>query len=85
MRESQLVDTNLELSAVLLQCFLEKHSIIEGITDELNLSLLHLDGPKVFQANLEHLVRLKEQGVANLCVVVIENAEALQPRVVVRV
>ena len=85
MRKSQLVDKNLEVSEALLRRFLENPSTLEEIPEGANLIVLPLDDPELFQANLKQLVTLKEQGVTNLRVVVIENAEALEPRVVVRV
>ena len=85
MRKSQLVDKNLELSEALIRRFLENPSTLEEIPEGANLIVLPLDDPELFQANLKQLVTLKEQGVTNLRVVVIENAEALEPRVVVRV
>ena len=85
MRKSQLVDKNLEVSEALIRRFLEKPSTLEAIPEGANLIVLPLDDPELFQANLEQLVTLKEQGVTNLRVVVIESAEALEPRVVVRV
>lgn len=85
MRKSQLVDKNLELSEALLRRFLEAPSTLEEIPEGANLIVLPLDDPELFQANLEQLVALKEQGVRKLRVVVIESAEALEPRVVVRV
>ena len=85
MRRSQLVGKNLELSEALLRQLLKNPSAVEGIPEGANLILLPLDDPELFQANLEQLVSLKEQGVTNLRVVVIEDAEALEPRMVVRV
>ena len=85
MEKSQLVDKNLELSEALLRQLLKNPSAVEGIPEGANLILLPLDDPEVFQANLEQLVTLKAQGVTNLRAVVIENAEALEPRMVVRV
>lgn len=85
MRKSQLVDKNLELSEALLRGFLEDPSTLEEIPEGANLIVLPLDDPELFQANLEQLVALKEQGVRKLRVVVIESAEAMEPRVVVRV
>lgn len=85
MRKSQLVDKNLELSEALLRRLLENPSALEEIPEGATLIVLPLDDPEVFQANLEQLVALKEQGVRKLRVVVIESAEALEPRMVVRV
>lgn len=85
MRKSQFIDKNLELSESLLRRFLENPSTLEEIPEGANLIVLPLDDPELFQANLEQLVALKEQGVRKLRVVVIESAEALEPRVVVRV
>ena len=85
MRKSQLVDKNLEVSEALLRRFLENPSTLEEIPEGANLIVLPLDDPELFRANLEQLVALKEQGVRKLRVVVIESAEALEPRVVVRV
>jgi len=85
MRKSQLVDKNLELSEALLRQLLKNPSAVEGIPERANLILLPMDDPELFQANLEQLVALKEQGTTNLCVMVIESAEALEPRMVVRV
>jgi len=85
MEKSQLVDKNLELSEAFLRQLLKNSSVVEGIPEGANLLLLPLDDPEVFQANLEQLVTLKAQGVTNLRAVVIENAEALEPRMVVRV
>ena len=85
MEKSQLVDKNLELSEAFLRQLLKNSSVVEGIPEGANLILLPLDDPEVFQANLEQLVTLKAQGVTNLRAVVIENAEALEPRMVVRV
>ena len=85
MRNPQLVGKNLELSEALLRQLLKNPSAVEGIPEGANLILLPLDDPELFQANLEQLVSLKEQGVTNLRVVVIEGAEALEPRMVVGV
>jgi len=85
MRTSQLVDKNLELSEALLQRLLKNPSTVEQITDGINLIILPLDDPELFQANLEQLITLKEQGTTNLRVVVIESADALEPRIVVKV
>ena len=85
MKKSQLVDKNLELSEALLRRLLENPSALEEIPEGANLIVLPLDDPELFQANLEQLVTLKEQDVRKLRVVVIESAEALEPRMVVRV
>lgn len=85
MRKSQLIDKNLDLSEAILRRVLENPSDLEEIQEGANLILLPLDDPELFQANLEQLVKLKEQGLTNLRVVVIEDAEALEPRMVVRV
>jgi len=85
MRTSQLVDKNLELSEALLQRLLKNPSTVEQITDGINLIILPLDDPELFRANLEQLITLKEQGTTNLRVVVIESADALEPRIVVKV
>jgi len=85
MGKSQLVDKNLELSAGLLCRLIENPSTVEQITDGINLLILPLDDPAVFQANLEQLITLKEQGTTNLRIVVIESADASEPRMVVKV
>ena len=85
MKKTQLVDKNLELSEGLLRLLLENPSASEEIPEGANLIVLPLDDPELFQANLEQLVTLKEQGATNLRVVVVESAKALEPRIVVRV
>jgi len=85
MEKSQLVDKNLELSEALLRRLIENPSAIGGIPEGANLIILPLDDPEVFQANLEQLITLKEQGTTNLRIVVIESADALEPRIVVKV
>ncbi len=85
MKQSQLVDRNLELSEALLLQLLEDPSALEGIPEGGNLIVLPLDDPDLFKANLEQFVTLKEQGIKKLLVVVMESTAALEPRMVVRV
>ena len=85
MKESQLVGQNLELSEALLLQLLEDPSALEGIPEGAGLIVLPLDDPDLFKANLEQLITLKEQGIKELLVVIMESTAALEPRLVVRV
>jgi len=85
MKKSELVEANLKLSQTLMRRILEDPSYLEEISEDANVIVLPLDNPELFKANLEQLLSLKERGVENLLVVVLESAEVLEPRVVVKV
>lgn len=85
MKKSRLVEENLTLSHAFIQRILKNPAALEEIPEGANLIVLPLDDADLFRANLEQLVSLKEQGVKNLLVVVLESVEILEPRVVVKV
>lgn len=85
MKQSRLVEANLKLSQTLMRRILEDPSYLEEIPEDANVIVLPLDNPELFKANLEQLLSLKERGVENLLVVVLESAEVLEPRVVMKI
>ena len=85
MKKSQLVAENLKLSKALLQQILDDPSILEEISEGANVIVLPLDNVELFKANLEQLILLKERGVKNLLVAVLEGIRAVEPRLVVKV
>ncbi|MBI1743573.1 hypothetical protein HYR54_10990 [Candidatus Acetothermia bacterium] len=85
MKKSRLVKENLKMSRALFQKLLEDPSALEKIPDEANLIVLPLNDTELFKANLKQLLMLKERGIENLLVVVLDSAKSKQPRVIVQV
>ena len=85
MKKADLVRENLRLSRTLLQRILKDPTYLDEVPEDAHLIVLPLDNPKVFKANLEQLVALKGRGHKTAIVVVLETAQAEEPRVLVRV
>ncbi len=85
MKRAERVSENIKLSRLLIQRLLEKPDLLGQIPEGATIIVLPLDDPKLFRANLKELVALKEAGVRELVVVVLESAEASEPRLLVRV
>ncbi len=85
MTKRQQFEANLELSRVLLQRLLQDPAHLEQIPEGAHLVILPLDDPALFRANLRELLALKEAGVKDLVVAVMEQLESSQPKLLVQV
>lgn len=85
MKRVERVSENIKLSRLLIQRVLEGPELLEQIPEGANLIVLPLDDPELFRANLQELLVLKEAGVKDLVVIVLEGTKAPKPRLLVKV
>jgi hypothetical protein len=85
MTKRQQFEVNLELSRLLLQRLLQDPAYVEHIPERAHLVILPLDDPVLFRANLKEVLALKEAGVKDLVVAVMEQLESPQPKLLVKV